>query len=95
VAVAGSSVGRRLFGMRVVDSTTMAPPRFGQIIWRYAVQSASFGFAWHPFGSSLMLVVGPWPLICFAPALFDEHWHRGLHDRLAHTVVIDVRGERA
>jgi uncharacterized RDD family membrane protein YckC len=94
VARTGQSVGKRLLGIRVVDSSTMAPPRVGQIIWRNLVKGGVSGFGWHPFGGATSFTIGAWPVICFAPAIFDTKWHRGLHDRLAHTVVIDVRGER-
>jgi uncharacterized RDD family membrane protein YckC len=93
VAVA-APLGKRLFAMRVVDSSTMRPPGRGQAFWRYGLRSAVVGIGWHPFGGTIF-TVGPWPFVCFAPALFDKQWHRGLHDRLAHTVVIDVRGERS
>jgi uncharacterized RDD family membrane protein YckC len=92
VARTGQSLGKRLLAMRVVDSSTMRPPRVGQIMWRDIVMSGINGFGWHPFGGAF--VVSPWPIVVFAAALLDTQWHRGLHDRWAHTLVIDVRGER-
>jgi hypothetical protein len=38
------------------------------------------------------VVISPWPIICYAFAVTDKRWHRGLNDRWASTVVIDVRG---
>jgi uncharacterized RDD family membrane protein YckC len=41
--------------------------------------------------SGLLFVVNPWIPICFAALLFDPQLRRGLHDRFAGTVVVDVR----
>ena len=93
VASRGQSVGKRLLGIQVVDSHTMIPPRGWNVVWRNAAKCLfGVGFAWTPLATvpGFMIVVGPWPLICFGPA-FADRWHRGLHDRWAHTVVIDVR----
>lgn len=89
----GQSVGKRLLGIQVVDSHTMLPPHGWEVVWRNAAKSLfGGGFAWTPLAaaSGFTIIVGAWPLICFAPAIADR-WHRGLHDRWAHTVVIDVR----
>jgi uncharacterized RDD family membrane protein YckC len=92
VARSGQSIGRRWLGICVLDSHTMLPPSVGQVIFRNFLAGAVFGIGWHPFAflPGLMLIVGPWPIICYAPAVADRRWHRGLNDRWAHTVVIDV-----
>jgi uncharacterized RDD family membrane protein YckC len=92
VARSGQSVGRRWLGICVLDSHTMLPPSVGQVIFRNVLGGAQFGLAWHPFSfwPGFMLIIGPWPIACYAPAIADRRWHRGLNDRWAHTVVIDV-----
>ena len=91
VARTGQSVGRRYLGIRVLDSHAMIPPTFGQVVFRNLVAEAAIGIAWHPFTSiPIFIVLGPWPVICYTPAVKDRRWHRALHDRWAHTVVIDV-----
>ena len=95
VARSGQSVGRRWLGICVLDSHAMQPPAVGQVIVRNIVGGASFGIAWHPFANlALIFVIGPWPIICYAPAVADRRWHRGLNDRWAHTVVIDLLAEQ-
>ena len=53
-----------------------------------------FGVAWHPFAAypNLAVMIGPWPVIDGGFAVADRQWHRAVHDRWAHTVVIDARG---
>jgi RDD family len=95
VARDGQSIGRRLLAIKVLDSHSMSPPLVWQVIWRNIVGGAGFGFAWQPLAFlPLLVVVGPWPIICYGFAVADRRWHRGLNDRWAHTVVIDVAGER-
>ena len=92
----GHSVGRRVFDIRVVDSSTMVPPSVGQVIFRNFIGGSVWGVVWHPIAAipAFGIIVGPWPLICYGFAVADRRWHRGLNDRWAHTVVIDVRRER-
>ena len=96
VARSGQSVGRRWLGICVLDSHTMKPPHVGQVIVRNIVGGASFGIGLQPFAflPGLMLIIGPWPIICYAPAIADRRWHRGLNDRWAHTVVIDLLADQ-
>jgi len=96
VVRSGQSTGRRLLGLRVVDSATMTPPRVGEVLWRNILAGANFGVVWHPVAalSALALTVGPWPVINYAFAVGDRGWHRALSDRWSRTVVIDVRRER-
>jgi hypothetical protein len=87
-----------LLGIQIVDSYTMTPPSGWQVFGRnFLKHLLGVGMAWHPFGGipGFVVIVGPWPIICFVPAVADRRWHRGLHDRWSHTVVIDVRPERA
>ena len=96
VARTGQSVGRRSLGIQVLDSHAMVPPTFGQVAFRNLVAEAAIGIAWHPFtGIPIIIVLGPWPVICYTPAVKDRRWHRALHDRWAHTVVIDLHREPA
>jgi hypothetical protein len=91
VARTGQSVGRRYLGIQVLDSHAMNPPTLGQVALRNLVAEAAIGIAWHPFtGIPMFFVLGPWPLICYAPAVADRRWHRALHDRWSHTVVIEL-----
>jgi uncharacterized RDD family membrane protein YckC len=94
VARRGQSLGRRLFAIQVVDGHTMRPPGLLAVLVRGFVGTLQFGYAWHPFGLPFMVLVGPWPVICYAPVLFDRQWRRGLHDRWSGTVVIDVSDSR-
>ena len=95
VARDGQSIGRRLLAIKVLDSHSMSPPGVTQVIFRNIIGGASFGFGWHPFAFFPgFLIVGPWPFICYGFAVADRRWHRALNDRWAHTVVIDVAGER-
>jgi uncharacterized RDD family membrane protein YckC len=97
VARTGQSIGRRLLGVRVVDTSKMTPPNLGQVIFRSVLSGTGTGIAWRPIAAipSLGILIGPWPLICYGFAVADRRWHRGLNDRWAHTVVIDVRAERS
>lgn len=97
VARTGQSIGRRLLGVRVVDISKMTPPKVGQVIFRTVLSGTGTGIAWRPIAAlpAFGILIGPWPLICYGFAVADRRWHRGLNDRWAHTVVIDVRGERA
>jgi len=84
--------GKWLLGIQIVDSHTMVPPRGRQVVLRNLFKyGLNVGIPWHPFAGAPMIVLGPWPIICFASAIADRSWHRGPHDRGAHTVVIDVR----
>jgi uncharacterized RDD family membrane protein YckC len=91
----GQSIGRRILGVRVVDSATMMPARAGQVLLRSLVGGATVGIAWHPIAAlpTLFVLLGPWPLICYGFAAADRQWHRALNDRWSHTVAIDVRHE--
>lgn len=95
VARTGQSIGRRLLGVRVVDSSKMTPPNLGQVIFRTVLSGTGTGVAWRPIAAipAFGILIGPWPLICYGFAVADRRWHRGLNDRWAHTVVIDVRAE--
>ena len=69
VTRSGQSVGKRLLAIQVVDVHAMMPPDVGQLFWRNLLRSIQFGVVWHPFGTltSFIVVVGPWPVICYAP----------------------------
>lgn len=92
VALRGQTIGKAAMGLRVVRSADATVPGFDTAFVRLSLQSFNIGRSFHPFlGSTLFVVVGPWPLICYGPILFDREMRRGLHDRIAGTVVIDVR----
>lgn len=98
VAVLGASVGMIVMRMRVVSVTDpdRAAPGWRVAVIRYLV-------AWWP--ETLMVALTPfvavedlgwlnviaeiWLIVCFGPILLDPA-RRGLHDRVAGTVVIDV-----
>jgi hypothetical protein len=75
----------------------MQPPPVQQVILR-CIFSGGFaaGVGWQPFAflPGFMVIISPWPLICFIPAILDRRWHRGLNDRWAPTVVIDALAEQ-
>jgi uncharacterized RDD family membrane protein YckC len=82
-AMWGAGLGKALFGLKIVVDTTgetgAETPSWARSWKRWAV----------PLGPGLI----PLPatgLLAFAPALRDER-RRGLHDRAAGTIVIDVR----
>lgn len=52
-----------------------------------------FGVGWQPFGflPGLTLIVAPWPIIGYIPAIIDRRRRRGFLDRWAHTVVIELK----
>ena len=92
MALWGLSLGKALVGIRVVKEVDGSVPRFGTAFIRAGVQSFQVGFAVHPFGIEwLTVIVGPWPLVCYGPLLADRELRRGLHDRIAGTLVIRDR----
>ena len=94
VAGTGQSLGKRCTAIRVVDSRTGRLPFWQQVFWREVIRGAGFGYGWHPFAAlGYFVVIGPWPIIDCVPAIADSRWHRALHDRWAHTVVIDARAD--
>jgi uncharacterized RDD family membrane protein YckC len=98
VATMGATVGMMVFRMRVVTIDAPERPSPG---WRVAV--VRYLVAWWP--QTLVMVLGflvdvdgwgwvgglmqIWLVVCFTPILLDPA-RRGLHDRVAGTVVIDV-----
>lgn len=92
VVRSGQSVGRRVFALKVLDSNRMTPPGAWQVIWRNTLAGPGIGFAWHPISAlpGFIVILSPWPLICYGTILFDRRWRRGLHDRWSRTVVVDA-----
>lgn len=98
VATLGATLGMMVFRMRVVLLAAPDEPAPG---WRVAL--VRYLVAWWP--QALLLVLEPfvaledlawlssvmqiWLVVCFGPILLDPA-RRGLHDRVAGTVVIDV-----
>jgi uncharacterized RDD family membrane protein YckC len=96
VALWGQSVGKALVGIRVVKAADAMVPRFGTALLRSFIQNIQFGVMYHPFAtSSFAVMIGPWPLICYGPILYDRVLRRGLHDRVAGTVVVRVEPSAA
>jgi uncharacterized RDD family membrane protein YckC len=93
VVRSGQSVGRRIFAVMVLDSKRMTPPGVWQVLWRNLLAGPGVGYAWHPISawSGFIVVLGPWPFLCYGAIFFDRCWRRGLHDRWSGTVVIDAR----
>ena len=103
VALLGVTVGMAMFRMRVVVAGArwevpgeIEPPGWRAALVRYLV------VVWPAILLVVSQVVGAdglvrpiahvssvWSLCCFGPILFDP-LHRGLHDRMARTLVIDV-----
>lgn len=84
VSVAGRTIGKALFGTRVVDATTGAPP----IPLQAALRWGTLG------GGAFVVLLVPalegleaaWFWIAALPAISGP-LHRGLHDRVARTIV--------
>lgn len=101
VATLGASVGMMVLRMRVV---ALADPGRRALGWRLA--TVRYLVAWWP--EALLLVLEPfygidrlawlgtisqiWLIVCFGPILLDPA-RRGLHDRVAGTVVVDSGAE--
>lgn len=98
----GRTLGKRLAGTRVVTSRggrVGLPAAFA----RYAVPSAGAWVGW-ALGTSLdsddtaTVVIGSlllfWPVVVYGLMLLDGTRRRGLHDRLAGTVVVQERRRR-
>lgn len=97
VALLGASIGMMVFRMRIV---VLADPDRRAPGWRIAV--VRYLVAWWP--EALLVVLEPfygvarlawlstimqiWLIVCFGPILLDPA-RRGLHDRVAGTVVVD------
>ncbi|MFN8018766.1 MAG: RDD family protein [Acidimicrobiales bacterium] len=108
VAVMGGTVGMLLYGLRVVavgrawevpvlpiaPGWSVATVRYlvavwpgllGQLLWFTGLGEPGW----------VARISSGWSIICFAPILWDP-MRRGLHDRVARTLVVDIRGiERA
>ena len=98
VALFGASLGMMVFRMRIVslDAPDRVAPGWGVAVVRYLV-------AWWPEVILIVLdvfmalralrwlssVMQIWLVICFLPIILDPA-RRGLHDRVAGTVVIDL-----
>jgi uncharacterized RDD family membrane protein YckC len=99
VAVAGGTAGMLVFGMRVVrageDPAALpgwrtAIVRYVAVVWPFLLATA-IGLAGGDANADwLSTLATVWTLACFAPILFDP-MRRGLHDRVAGTLVLDVR----
>lgn len=102
VAVFGATVGMMVLRMRVVPlaSPDAAAPGWNVALVRFLVAgwpdllrmglTPFFSFedlAW------LASVTQVWLIVCFGPILLDPA-HRGLHDRVARTVVVDLPRRR-
>jgi uncharacterized RDD family membrane protein YckC len=95
IALWGRSIGKAIVGLQVLKRADATVPRFGTAFVRLLMQSVQIGVPFHPFAdSSVFFIIGPWPLICYGPILFDPVLRQGLHDRVAGTVVVDARRGR-
>ena len=75
----GGTPGKLLLGLRIVDPATGTWPTGLRAVAREGVLTVS-GLV--PFGIGTIAVI--------APAAFGDHEKRGVHDRLARTVVVRV-----
>lgn len=80
----GWTIGRRLFGLRTVDTITREPLGLARAAGRTLVVVLA------------SLVCGVGMLVLYLSVLWDPSGHRrGWHDRIAEAVVVDVRGADA
>lgn len=80
----GQTVGKRLFGVRVVSVHGGGNPLWAQAFVRWALPSL---LAVSP-SVALRELAGLWALAVYLPVLFDRPYRRGLHDRAAGTRVV-------
>lgn len=99
VAVLGGTAGMLVFGLRVVPAGAdarvlpgwrIAIVRHLAVIWPFLLARAVEVAGGSGEEGWLGGVATIWTLVCFGPILFDP-LRRGLHDRIAGTVVLDVR----
>jgi uncharacterized RDD family membrane protein YckC len=93
VARTGQSIGKRLTGLRIVGFTNHRTPSGVQAFARWFVVSIAIGIAWRPgwLVGGWSITIGPWQLLCYGLVLLDPTTRRGLHDRIAGTIVVDAR----
>jgi uncharacterized RDD family membrane protein YckC len=98
VAVAwfGRTFGMEIVGIRVVKARDGSRPGIVTAVVRFAVTNAlilvSYAF---PGALDGRIITVAWPLICYGPILFDRPLRRGLHDRVARTLVVRARAVSA
>jgi uncharacterized RDD family membrane protein YckC len=85
-ATTGAPLGKLVMGTRVVDVDTGMPPSVHRSALRW-LTPASASVLPGRVGATIALF---WPIIVFGPILWDEK-RQGLHDRVAHTLVIRRR----
>jgi len=94
VAVTGRTVGMWVCRLRIVVPPSSAPPGWGTAVVRFAVATwpvlpleVAQRAGWTQAVRWLDLVQMVWWIACFGPILTDD-LRRGLHDRVAHTLVV-------
>ncbi|MGW4248478.1 RDD family protein [Nocardia sp. NPDC004722] len=84
VAASGSTLGKRVLGLRVVNADTSSPPRDGT--------GAGPAFTrWATLFIPGLLTAGGWTLLCVLSCARGGPGHQGWHDRTARTYVIADR----
>jgi uncharacterized RDD family membrane protein YckC len=85
-ALWGRTIGKLVARTRVVRTEGGAVPGFSVAVTRWFVVSIPLvlSIAWMP-AEALAL---PWAMVVYAPILASAH--RGLHDRVAHTLVVNA-----
>ncbi len=89
----GCSVGKLLTGLRITDARRDTNPSWRQATLRLVVVGVVLiGVPWHAsfLPTGVVVLVSPWPLVCYGAIVFDRRTHRGLHDRAAGVVVVDL-----
>lgn len=96
----GHTLGKRMLGMSVVR-TDGEPMTMSQAVWRAAVNNIGYQLGlffflvltvmvWEYAAYGLLLVtIGT--LMAYLWAIWDQPLHQAMHDRFAHTVVVDDR----
>lgn len=100
VALFGTTVGKRLLGLHVERSDGTAVD-WGRAGIRRLIPSAGLILAWtvgpllqpHPRVVLNWVCITIWPVVVYAPILFDP-FARGLHDRWADTMVVFTPSSR-
>jgi len=87
-AIWGQQLGKLVIGIRIVDERTARPPSWWRAVLRWVLPTAPF--LWAIQASWVVPLFGLlWWAVVYAPIFGADR--RGLHDRLAGTVVIRAR----
>jgi uncharacterized RDD family membrane protein YckC len=84
IATSGQTLGKRIMHIKVVRVETLEPVGYGRAFRRWA-RLGMWTTLWWCYGIGLLF-----QLIDSASVLFDRTLRQALHDKTAHTVVVEV-----